>query len=112
MARAAIGVDLGGSHVMAAAIDEGGEIHAKFERDIDDRAPAAVVDALASVVKSAIDADRRARHQGFADGDGAGVGGATPGGGSTALDGSFHLSYVTRSGTGTACSTTVHVRGR
>ena len=55
-ARAAIGVDLGGSHVMAAAVDESGEIHAKFERDITDRAATAVVDALADVVKSAIDA--------------------------------------------------------
>jgi glucokinase len=54
MARAAIGVDLGGSHVMAAVVDDTGEIHAKFEHDIDDHAPAAVVDALAGVVKSAI----------------------------------------------------------
>ncbi len=55
MARAAIGVDLGGSHVAAAVVDEGGEIHAQFEHDIEDRAPAAVVDALAHVVKNAID---------------------------------------------------------
>jgi len=54
MARAAIGVDLGGSHVMAAVVDEAGEIYAKFERDISDHAPAAVVDALSDVVKSAI----------------------------------------------------------
>ena len=54
MSRAAIGVDLGGSHVMAAVVDEAGEIHAKFERDIADRAPAAVVEALADVVKGAI----------------------------------------------------------
>jgi glucokinase len=58
MARAAIGVDLGGSHVMAAVVDEGGEIQAKFEREIEDRAPAAVVDALAEVVRSAIGATR------------------------------------------------------
>ena len=58
MARAAIGVDLGGSHVMAAVVDDTGEIHAKFERDIEDRAPAAVVGALADVVKSAIGATK------------------------------------------------------
>jgi len=51
----AIGVDLGGSHVMAAVVDAGGEIHAQFERDIEDHDPAAVVDALADVVKAAID---------------------------------------------------------
>ena len=58
MARAAIGVDLGGSHVMAAVVDEAGAIHGKEERDIVDRSPAAVVDALASVVKTAIDGSR------------------------------------------------------
>ncbi len=54
MARAAIGVDLGGSHVMAAVVDEDGAIHDKFEHEIEDRAPAAVVGALTEVVKSAI----------------------------------------------------------
>ncbi|MEA2689501.1 MAG: glucokinase [Candidatus Eremiobacteraeota bacterium] len=58
MSRAAIGVDLGGSHVMAAVVDDTGEIHAKFERDIEDHAPAAVVNALADVVKSAIGATK------------------------------------------------------
>jgi glucokinase len=58
MSRAAIGVDLGGSHVMAAVVDDTGEIHAKFERDIEDRAPSAVVGALADVVKSAIGATK------------------------------------------------------
>ena len=58
MARAAIGVDLGGSHVMAAVVDESGEIHAKFEHEIEDHAPAAVVGALAEVVKSAIAATK------------------------------------------------------
>jgi glucokinase len=56
VADGAIGVDLGGSHVMAAVVDEGGEIHVQFERDIEDHDPAAVVDALADVVKAAIDA--------------------------------------------------------
>jgi glucokinase len=54
MARAAVGVDLGGSHVMAAVVDESGEIHCKFERDISDRSPVAVVEALADVVGRAI----------------------------------------------------------
>jgi len=58
MARAAIGVDLGGSHVMAAAVDEGGTIHARFEHEIEDHAPAAVIEALAGVVRSAIDATK------------------------------------------------------
>ncbi len=54
MARAAIGVDLGGSHVMAAVVDEAGEIHDKVEHDITDHAAPAVLDALASVVHKAI----------------------------------------------------------
>jgi glucokinase len=54
MARVAIGVDLGGSHVMAGAVDEAGEFQGKFERDIEDREPVAVVAALTEVVKSAI----------------------------------------------------------
>ena len=53
--RAAIGVDLGGSHVLAAVVDEAGKIHDRHELDIDDHAPAAVVAALASVVKLALD---------------------------------------------------------
>ena len=53
--RAAIGVDLGGSHVLAAVVDEEGKIHDRHELDIDDRAPSAVVGALASVVKLALD---------------------------------------------------------
>ncbi len=55
MPRAAIGVDLGGSHVMAAVVQESGEILDKFEHDITDHDPAAVVDALAGVVRKAID---------------------------------------------------------
>jgi glucokinase len=58
MARAAIGVDLGGSHVMAAVVDEAGEIQDRAERDIFDRAPSAVLDALTAVVKLAIDGSR------------------------------------------------------
>ena len=70
MARAAIGVDLGGSHVMAAVVDEAGEIHSKVERDIDDHAQGAVVDALTFVLKGAIDG---AKH------DIAGIGIGAPG---------------------------------
>jgi glucokinase len=58
MARAAIGVDLGGSHVMAGVVDEAGAINARFERDIDDRSPIAVVEALTDVVRSALGATR------------------------------------------------------
>jgi glucokinase len=58
MARAAIGVDLGGSHVMAAAVDEAGMIHGRFEHEIEDHAPAAVIEALADVVGSAIAATK------------------------------------------------------
>ncbi|MBV9438450.1 MAG: ROK family protein [Candidatus Eremiobacteraeota bacterium] len=55
MARAAIGVDLGGSHVTAAVVDEAGEISVKEERDIDDRRPPAVVACLTTAVKAALD---------------------------------------------------------
>jgi glucokinase len=58
MARAAIGVDLGGSHVMAAAVDEAGTIHARFEHDIENRAPAAVIEVLTDVVHNAIAATK------------------------------------------------------
>jgi glucokinase len=58
MPRGAIGVDLGGSHVMAAVVDEAGRIHTRFEHDIDDHAPDAVVATLASAVKSALDASK------------------------------------------------------
>jgi glucokinase len=53
--RKAIGVDLGGSHVMAAVVDESGEVHGKHEQDIDDHAPAAVFAALDTVIKGAIE---------------------------------------------------------
>jgi glucokinase len=56
MAEGAIGVDLGGSHVMATVVDEIGEIQVRFEHDIIDRSPSAVVDALDGVIKAALDA--------------------------------------------------------
>jgi glucokinase len=58
MARAAIGVDLGGSHVMAAVVDEAGTIHARAEQDISDRSPSAVIDTLTAVVKDAMAATK------------------------------------------------------
>jgi glucokinase len=51
----AIGVDLGGSHVMAAVVNDGGEIVAKHERDITDRATEAVFSAIEKVVREALD---------------------------------------------------------
>ena len=56
MAEGAIGVDLGGSHVMATVVDEIGEIQVRFEHDIIDRSPSAVVDALDGVIKAALGA--------------------------------------------------------
>ena len=52
--KRAIGVDLGGSHVMAAVVDETGTLGQPHELDLTDHAPAAVIDALESVVKAAI----------------------------------------------------------
>ncbi len=66
----AIGVDLGGSHVMAALVDETGALGKKHEIDLDDRAPEKVVDALETVVQAALD---------DADGDVAGIGIGSPG---------------------------------
>jgi predicted NBD/HSP70 family sugar kinase len=40
MDRATIGVDLGGSHVLAAVVDDEGKLHSKHELDIEDHAPA------------------------------------------------------------------------
>ncbi len=48
-------MDLGGTHVLAAVVDENGQIQATHERDIDDRSPNAVVDALVTVVRSALE---------------------------------------------------------
>jgi glucokinase len=50
----AIGVDLGGSHVMAAVVTDGGEITARHERDITDHAADAVFAAVDKVVKEAL----------------------------------------------------------
>ncbi len=56
--RAAIGVDLGGSHVMATVVDDAGNMHDTFEHDITDRAAPVVVDALAALVRKAIDSTK------------------------------------------------------
>jgi glucokinase len=53
-----VGVDLGGSHVMAAVVDDVGVIHDRYELDITDHAPAAVVESLAACVRSAIDGSK------------------------------------------------------
>jgi glucokinase len=51
----AIGVDLGGSHVMAAVVDEGGTILHRHETDIFDHAFDAVIDVIVAAVKAAAD---------------------------------------------------------
>jgi len=50
----AIGVDLGGSHVMAATVDETGALGARHEQDIEDRTPAAVCAIVEAMIKAAI----------------------------------------------------------
>lgn len=52
--RKAIGVDLGGSHVTAAVVQEDGKILSQHEQDITDRSFDAVMAALESVVRPAI----------------------------------------------------------
>jgi glucokinase len=50
----AIGVDLGGSHVMATVVDESGETKAKHERDITDHSPDAVFASVEKVITEAL----------------------------------------------------------
>lgn len=50
----AIGVDLGGSHVMAAVINEAGELSSKHEQNISDHAPDAVFAAVDTVLRGAL----------------------------------------------------------
>jgi glucokinase len=52
--KQAIGVDLGGSHVMATVVDENGTTRAKHERDILDHAPGAVFACVDKVVAEAL----------------------------------------------------------
>jgi glucokinase len=53
MARA-IGVDLGGTHVMAAVVDEDGTIKNRHEVDIVDHRLDAVVEAMESAINGAL----------------------------------------------------------
>ncbi len=58
MAKMAIGIDLGGSHVLAAIVDPDGKIVARAERDIVDTAIDGVVTLIASAVAEAADATK------------------------------------------------------
>jgi glucokinase len=59
--RQAIGIDLGGSHVLAAIVDENGAIRAKYENDIVDHRFEAVIETIVLTVGEALGAaDRRA----------------------------------------------------
>ncbi len=69
--RQAIGVDLGGSHVMAAVVNDRGEITTRHEKDITDRGSDAVFAAVDKVVKEALGETK--------DGDVAGIGIGSPG---------------------------------
>jgi glucokinase len=51
----AIGIDLGGSHVMAAVVDEAGTIVHRHETDIVDHAFEAVVDVIVAAVHAAVE---------------------------------------------------------
>ncbi len=53
--RKAIGVDLGGSHVTAGIIGEDGTIVGQHELDLEDLTFSAVVEALSTVVRKALD---------------------------------------------------------
>jgi glucokinase len=52
--RKAIGVDLGGSHVTAAVVQEDGKILAQHEMDIEDRSFDVVIASLEAVIRPAI----------------------------------------------------------
>jgi glucokinase len=51
----AIGVDLGGSHVMATLVDESGELQNKHEIELDDHTPSVVIPQIVKVIRQAID---------------------------------------------------------
>lgn len=63
--RRAIGVDLGGSHVSAAVVDETGAIGSKHARDLADLSPDAVVTAIADVARAALHAAPDAEQAGI-----------------------------------------------
>jgi glucokinase len=54
MANTAIGVDLGGSHVLAALVDEAGTIVARESQDIEDHTPDVVIKQIAEVIDAVV----------------------------------------------------------
>jgi len=50
----AIGVDLGGSHVMATLVDEAGELSTKHEINLDDHTPSVVIGHVTTVIAAAL----------------------------------------------------------
>ncbi len=50
----AVGVDLGGSHVMATLVDEHGDLSVKHEVDLDDHTPAVVIKHITAVIAAAL----------------------------------------------------------
>jgi len=50
----AIGVDLGGSHVMATLVDGNGELSTKHEIDLDDHTPSVVFGHVTTVIRAAL----------------------------------------------------------
>jgi glucokinase len=55
-----IGVDLGGSHVLATTVDEKGVIKKRFDIDIEDHAFDAVVRTVVAAVKNVCDQSKEA----------------------------------------------------
>jgi glucokinase len=52
--HATVGVDLGGSHVLAALVDDAGVILERAERDVVDHAPSVVVETIADAVDEVV----------------------------------------------------------
>jgi len=52
----ALGIDLGGTNARAAVVDANGRIVSSAKRRLDERSPAAVVEAIAAAAQSALDA--------------------------------------------------------
>ena len=53
--KRAIGVDLGGTHVLAAVVDEAGTIRSRHEQEIVDHTPDAVIDLVESQIALAVE---------------------------------------------------------
>jgi glucokinase len=58
MASVAIGVDLGGSHVLATMVDEAGTIIARQGQDIDDHAPDVVIKLIGDVIDAVLASEK------------------------------------------------------